>query len=114
MDAISLTTLVDDHLRRAREAAAGRSAATLHGGHDHRLRQTLVALLAGRALEEHESPGEATLQVLRGRVRLVAGTASQDLEAGQLVAIPPARHALEAPEDAVVLLTVVKRLGHED
>jgi hypothetical protein len=29
-------------------------------------------------------------------------------------AIPPTRHALAADEDSVVLLTVVKRLGHED
>ena len=74
----------------------------------------MIALLAGQSLEEHESPGEATLQVLRGRVRLVAGEASQDLETGRLAAIPPARHALEAPEDSVVLLTVVKRLGTGD
>jgi quercetin dioxygenase-like cupin family protein len=114
MDVLSLTDLADDHLRRARAGGAGRSAHTLYGGHDHRLRQTLIALLAGQGLDEHESPGEATLQVVRGRVRLVAGTASHELEAGRLVAIPPTRHALEAPEDSVVLLTVVKRLGHED
>lgn len=114
MDTFSLTALADDHLRRAREGAAGRSADTLHGGHDHRLRQTLIALLGGQGLEEHESPGEATLQVVRGRVRLVAGTASQELADGDLVAIPPSRHSLEALADSVVLLTVVKRLGHED
>jgi quercetin dioxygenase-like cupin family protein len=114
MDAVSLPALADDHLRRAREEAAGRSAHTVFGGRDHRLRQTVIALLGGQRLEEHESPGEATLQVLSGRVRLVAGDSSREAGAGELVTIPPARHSLEAGEDSVVLLTVVKRLGHED
>ena len=113
MDTFSLTGLADDHLRRARAGTAGRSAHTLYGGHEHHLRQTLIALLGGQGLGEHESPGEATLQVVRGRVRLVAGTASQELEEGQLVVIPPTRHALEAHEDSVVLLTTVKRLELE-
>lgn len=114
MDAVSLPTLADDHLRRAREGSAGRSAHTLQGGHDAHLRQTVIALLAGQVLEEHESPGEATLQVLRGRVRLRAGEESEELAAGQLAVIPPTRHALEADDDSVVLLTVAKRLGHGD
>jgi quercetin dioxygenase-like cupin family protein len=114
MDGFSLHTLADEHLGRAREDAAGRSAHTFFGGHDHRLRQTVIALLAGRRLEEHESPGEATLQVLSGRVRLTAGDDAREARLGDLVPIPPVRHALEADEDSVVLLTVVKRLGHED
>jgi quercetin dioxygenase-like cupin family protein len=115
MNAVSLHGMADEYLRRAREGAAGRSADTVYGGHDHRLRQTVIALLAGQRLEEHESPGEATLQVLSGRVRLTAGDATHEASAGDdLVPIPPQRHALEADDDAVVLLTVVKRLGHED
>jgi quercetin dioxygenase-like cupin family protein len=77
MDIVSLPSLTADHLKRAREDSAGRSAHTVHGGRDHRLRQTVIALLEGRELEEHESPGEATLQVLTGRVRLVAGEQEQ-------------------------------------
>lgn len=114
MDGFSLPTLAHEHLERARDGAAGRSAHTLYGGRDHRLRQTLIALRAGQQLEEHESPGEATLQVLSGRVRLVAGDDDREAAAGDLLPIPPARHALVAEEDSVVLLTVVKRLGHED
>jgi quercetin dioxygenase-like cupin family protein len=114
MDGFALGTLADEHLQRAREGAAGRSAHTLFGGRDHRLRQTLIALVAGQQLEEHESPGEATLQVLSGRVRLVAGDDAREAGPGDLVPIPPARHALAADEDSAVLLTVVKRLGHED
>jgi quercetin dioxygenase-like cupin family protein len=53
-------------LAEARQAHSGRAAYTLHGGHAHELRQTMMALLAGRQLAEHESPGESTLQVLQG------------------------------------------------
>jgi quercetin dioxygenase-like cupin family protein len=34
------------------------------------LRQTVVGMLAGTELGEHNNPGEATVHVLRGRVRL--------------------------------------------
>jgi quercetin dioxygenase-like cupin family protein len=110
----SLPDLVHEHLQRAREGSAGRSAHTLYGGHDKHLRQTVIALLADRGLEEHESPGEATLQVLSGRVRLEAGDTATDASAGDLVEIPQSRHALHAYEDSVVLLTVTKRLGNGD
>ena len=46
------------------------------GRHEHALRQTVLALTAGSSLDEHENPGEATVQVLRGRVRLTAGEVS--------------------------------------
>jgi len=107
MDIVSLPSLTADHLKRAREDSAGRSAHTVHGGRDHRLRQTVIALLEGRELEEHESPGEATLQVLRGRVRVTAGEQAWDGAAGDYLVIPPARHDLTALEDSAVLLTVV-------
>jgi quercetin dioxygenase-like cupin family protein len=82
----------------------------VYGGREHHLRQTLIALRSGARLDEHESPGEATLQVLHGRVALVAGDDRWELSAGDLLAIPAARHALEALDDAVVLLTVANRL----
>lgn len=107
VDGISLTTVVADQLTKAHDSHAGRAARTLHGGHDHALRQTLVALVGGQELAEHESPGEATLQVLSGRVRLLAGDDAWDGGAGDLAVIPPARHTLLALEDAAVLLTVV-------
>ncbi len=107
MHAASLSTLVDDHLDKARSADAGRSAHTTYGGQEHRLRQTLIALVGGRRLGEHESPGEATLQVLRGSVRLHAGPETWDGAEGDLLVVPLDRHDLEALTDAVVLLTVV-------
>lgn len=110
MESTSLSTLSDELLGLAHAASAGRASRTVHGGADHALRQTLLALADGRALAEHESPGEATLQVLRGRLRLTVGGDSWEGVAGDLVTIPPARHALTALEDSVGLLTVVAAL----
>ncbi len=58
MQITSLTALVQQHLILAREASSGRSAHTVNGGHDHALRQTLIALASGRHLDDHESPGK--------------------------------------------------------
>jgi quercetin dioxygenase-like cupin family protein len=111
MEGLSLGALVDEHLAIAREHESGRSAVTIHGGREHHLRQTLIALLDGRALGEHDSPGEATLQVLRGRVRVQAGDESWEGAAGDYLLIPASRHDLTALEDAGVLLTVTNRLA---
>jgi quercetin dioxygenase-like cupin family protein len=105
---MSLDALAREHLHRAREAGAGRSAETVYGGHEHTLRQTVVALMAGHTMAEHENPGEATVHVLTGRVRLRAGDDSWEGRDGDLLLVPPARHSLDALTDAVVLLTVAK------
>lgn len=111
MDTISLTALAREHLDKARTSNSGRSAHTVHGGHEHSLRQTLIALAAEQDLHEHEAPEEATLQVLDGRVRLDAGDTNWEGATGDLVVIPNVRHSLHALEDSVVLLTVMKRLS---
>lgn len=109
MSNISLTALAREQLELAVAASSGRSAHTVFGGHEHRLRQTVIALASGRMLDEHTNPGEATVHVLHGRVRLAAGDVSWDGSTGHLIAVPDAPHSLEALEDSVVLLTVVNK-----
>lgn len=111
MEKISLAALARQELAKARSAGSGRSAHTVYGGHEHTLRQTLLALTAGHGLDEHESPGEATLQVLQGRIRLTTAQAGWDGAPGDLLIVPAVRHAVAATEDAVVLLTVAKPVG---
>lgn len=108
MQKFSLDALGRELLERARTDAAGRGAQTVQGGHEQALRQTVLALTAGTTLAEHENPGEATVLVLAGRVRLGSGGEAWEGRRGDLIVIPAARHDLHAVEDAVVLLTVVK------
>jgi quercetin dioxygenase-like cupin family protein len=105
----SLTALSRHQLEIARGASSGRSAHTVYGGHERVLRQTMIALRAGSNLDEHENPGEATIQVLHGRVTLTAGGNTWNGSPGDLLFVPESRHALDAVEDSVVLLTVAKR-----
>ncbi|BBX90577.1 LuxR family transcriptional regulator [Mycolicibacterium boenickei] len=111
MEKISLTAIARQQLASARTANSGRSAHTVYGGHEHQLRQTLIAMTAGTGLDEHESPGEATLQVIEGRVKLANSEASWEGSPGDHIVIPRTRHSLHALEDSVVLLTVVKAMG---
>ena len=109
MQTTSLTDLSDSQLTAARASSSGRSAVTIFGGHEHDLRQTLIALAAGRTLSEHESPGDASVQVLIGTVRLTAGDDAWEGSVGDYLVVPPVRHDLQAETDAVVLLTVATR-----
>jgi quercetin dioxygenase-like cupin family protein len=106
MEKFSLDSIAREQAKRAAAAPAGRSAETVYGGHEHTLRQTVLAMTAGTSLTEHENPGEATVQVLRGRVRLTAGDASWEGRSGDLLVVPGTRHALHAVEDSAILLTV--------
>ena len=108
MNKLSLVAMAREQGRRAADASSGRAAETVYGGHEHSLRQTVIALTASTTLAEHENPGEATVQVLHGRVRLSTGTATWEGRSGDLIVVPQARHSLHALEDSAVLLTVVK------
>lgn len=107
MQKVSLIASGRHHLEHAQRASSGRSAETIFGGHERRLRQTLIALRAGQSLSEHENPGEATVQVLSGRVLLRSGTTSWNGSPGDLLTVPPGLHAVDATEDSVILLTTV-------
>jgi len=109
MQKASLTALAREQLKVARDASSGRSARTVFGGHEHVLRQTVIALAAGHGLDEHVNPGEATVFVLAGRVRLTSGEAAWEGSPGDLLTVPDAPHSLDAVEDSAVLLTVAKR-----
>ena len=111
MEKFSLTALARHQLEAARAASSGRSSHTVYGGHEHSLRQTLMALTAGTNLDDHESPGEATLEVLQGRVRVTNFISGWDGAAGDLIVLPRERHGLRAMVDSVVLLTVSKPVG---
>ncbi|MFP3989023.1 cupin [Streptomyces sp. E11-3] len=101
-----LTAVVDEHLAAARTAEHGRSAHLLV--HDGALRQSVIALTAGTVLDEHNTPLAASLQVLRGRVRLTSADGDgAELSAGQLCPVPRERNGLTALEDSAVLLTAV-------
>jgi quercetin dioxygenase-like cupin family protein len=109
MKKLSLDAVARTQLARAADAASGRSASTVFGGHEQTLRQTVIALAEVASLSEHQNPGEATVHVLSGRVRLVAGGESWQGRRGDLLVVPQSRHSLQALEAAVVLLTVAKR-----
>jgi len=111
MESTQLEPLIRDLFGEARDARAGRSAVALHPGRHHHLRQTVIALLADRRMDEHEAPPEATLQVLSGSVRLTAGDEVWEGSAGELLVIPDHRHDLLALEDSAVLLTTFVHAG---
>lgn len=91
-------------LEKARGTNSGRAA---HGVYSGRyLKQALLTLTAGTKMAEHDSPPEATLQVLQGRVALSSAEESWELSAGDLMTIPPERHSVQAHEDSAFLLTI--------
>ncbi|GAB3488224.1 cupin domain-containing protein [Flexivirga lutea] len=109
MQRISLEALARQQLELA-ATHNGHAADTVVGGHERVLRQTVIGLTEGAQLSEHENPGEATVYVLRGRVRMFSvGGESWDGRSGDLLKIPDARHSLLALEDTAILLTVAKR-----
>lgn len=106
MDPVTLDDLADTLLTDARAASNGRAARSVRPGRGHRLRQTLMALTPGHGLDDHTAPGEATLQVVRGRIRLRWGGGEVELAAGDLAGIPDETHAVDVLDEAVILLTI--------
>ncbi|BDH10294.1 MULTISPECIES: cupin [Streptomyces] len=103
-----LDALARQQLDEARASAHGRSARLFL--RDGPLRQTVIALVAGAELDEHNAPPAASLQVLHGRVRLTGAGGGLELTTGQ-VADPRERHGLLAVEDSAVLLTAVTEIA---
>src|SRR5690554_2597387 len=108
-----MTDLVDaaaEHLEAARTSQNGRSAQLLL--RDGVLRQSVVALVAGTELAEHNAPHAASIQVLSGKVR-VTGVEESEVQAGRLVLLTHERHAVTALKDSVFLLTTVTGLEED-
>ena len=101
---VNLSGLAESLLAQARADARGTaSTVVVRGPHQ---RAVLIALTQTAGLAEHNSPPAATLHCLLGRVRLHAGELEWIASAGHLVTIPEHRHAVDALEDSVFLLTV--------
>lgn len=97
----SLEALARELLERTATSGGGHTVDTVVGGHERVLRQTVIALIQGANLAEHENPAKATLLVLRG-----AGAVER--RRGGLLFVPDTHHSLQALEDSAVLLTVAK------
>src|SRR5262245_61347017 len=106
---LSLDATARELLDAAGRSTAQRASHTVVGGHEYTMRQTVIALLAGASLTEHENPGEATIYVISGRIEVRAGDESWQARSGDLVEIPPRRHSLHALENSAVLLTAIPR-----
>jgi quercetin dioxygenase-like cupin family protein len=104
---VDVHALGDQLLEQAAGAPSQRAAMTLPHPVDG-LRQTVIALCDGAELQEHESPGPASLLVLRGHARLVAGEEALELGPNTCAPIPPKLHSLHATGDTVVLLSVAR------
>ncbi|WP_231550657.1 cupin [Actinomyces polynesiensis] len=106
----SLKSLAAVHLAAAHASENGRSSELVV--HDGPLRQTVVALVEGTRLGEHNSPPAASLQVIRGKVRVDAdGTAQGEFDEGELWTLTHERHSVLALQDSVFLLTTVTSTG---
>jgi quercetin dioxygenase-like cupin family protein len=108
MQKLSLEAEARELLAQAASSPSGRTAQTVLGGHERVLRQTVIAMISGAELSEHVNPGEASLYVLRGRVRLAAGGEVWEGRDGDLLVVPDAPHSLAALADSAVLLSVAK------
>jgi quercetin dioxygenase-like cupin family protein len=96
-----------EELRQDLKSSSGhRSAKTL--AKSGSLRVTLVVLEANATLEPESTDGEATIQVLDGRLRVQTDGSVHELGPGELVVLEQnLREQIQAPERAAFLITVV-------
>ncbi len=74
----------------------------------HDMEVIRVVLRASQTLPPHKVPGSVSLHCLEGRLEVMLGGRLQDLQAGQLMHLPPNMpHAVRAVEDTSALVTIV-------
>lgn len=102
----SLPSLSKELASEAEYERSGVSAITI--ARDDHVTLVLVALRKGAVMREHRAPAAATVVLISGRAKFVAGDgATTDLEPGSLVAFSAdVLHAVEALEDAVYLVII--------
>lgn len=106
MNKLSLWAKSRQVLKTAQEASSGRAADTIVGGHEKRLRQTVVALRQDAVMNVQSSSGEATLLVISGRLWLAAGDTRWFGREWSHLVVPDGPFNVEAETDATFLLTV--------
>jgi len=73
------------------------------------LNLTVFAFAKGEGLSTHDSTGDAMVQVLDGTGILTVDGKAHTVTAGQTIILPAnVPHAVDAPQDFKMLLTVVK------
>ncbi len=104
--ALNLSVMADYLLAQAAESPQRRASQRIDLGYEQ-LRMTAIGFAEGGELPEHKNPGEAVLQVVRGRIRLTDATRSIEVEAGTLARIPNGVHSVTALEPSVIVLTAI-------
>ena len=92
MNKTSRTARAHEELEHAWSASNVRSTESVHGGSDHLLRRTIIALCAGHSPAEKDDQG--TPQAMLGRVPLTSREQSWTGRIGELLVAPSALHSL--------------------
>nr|NLD40751.1 cupin [Actinomycetales bacterium] len=101
---MNVIEIVREQFALAHAHERGRSAGLI--AHDGVLRQTVVALLEGGVLSEHNAPHAASLFCLKGRIR-ITGSDPVEIAEGELAVLTHEPHGVEALADSAFLLTTV-------
>jgi quercetin dioxygenase-like cupin family protein len=104
---VTLSEVADSLMADLPHHPSGRAARTVLSGTV--MRAVVVALREGAQMAEHDAPSAATLQVITGEVSLRTSGRDLRVRPGQMVPVPPQRHAVVAHTDSAFLLTVALR-----
>lgn len=107
VELIDLTLEKQQLYESARTTVARRAGTTVYRGDG--VRQTLVVILAGEEMAEHESPQEGFVHVMEGKVRINGYERAWEIHSGQLLPVPPEKHSVTALEDSILTITVLRK-----